>query len=488
MGEPARVGALGLVGIILVVLTAGRLARQPLAVPPTTWAGLLNRVDLTRPSLLPAALLAGVALMLLAWWRAWYLADHGLLSARQATVLLVCWMVPLTIGPPILSLDVYSYAAHGTMLAAGLDPYQLAPVALPPGSQALAAVDPMWRSVLAPYGPLAMAAFRAAYQITGGSLIGVVLVLRGLAAGGIALIATGVAYAAPPGRRAQALAAGALNPIVIFQLFGAIHLEATMVGLLVAGLWATQRNRPVLGLMLLTAAAAIKWPAFLAVVVVIVWRAAGADTALPAGRGRVLWTAVRDLAVVGTVTAAMSLLVPDGFGWLRATGTPTAGPTQYSPTSIVADVLGRLTAVLSGVTPAGGTLLTIAHVAGAAAFVVIVGWLLVTVRSRSLTATAGWALIALAGLGPVLHPWYLTWGLVPLAIAPTARGRSGVLVVTVAGTFLAIQHCSLLLADRPSLLQWLRGNAAMVAIGGYAAAVVVVAVVNRRRRAAASLP
>lgn len=451
-------GAFGLTGIVLVVATAGRLARQPSARPPTTWGGLLDPVNLDRTSMLPAALLAGVALTLFAWWRAYALAGGGRLSVRQAAALLAVWAVPLTLGPPILSLDVYSYAAHGLMLATGLDPYRYAPAVLPHGSPQLAAVDPMWRSSLAPYGPLAMAIFRAADEIAGGSLLGVVVLLRVLTLAGVALMAVSVAGAAPAARRAEALTAAALNPIVLFQVLGAVHLEAVMMGLLAAGLLAIRRDHPILGLLMLTAAAAVKWPALLAVVAAVVWHATR-----PATARRVAFTLTRDVALVTIVGLGSAALVPDGFGWLHAAATPTTDPTGYSPTVIMAGLLGRYAVPV-----------------GAAAAAVIILWLFVTIRSRDLTATTGWALLALAAFGPVLHPWYLVWGLVPLAIVPTRRQRGTILAVTAAGVFLAIQHCSLLLADRPEALEWLRGHASIVAVTGYGAAAAVVMALQRR--------
>jgi alpha-1,6-mannosyltransferase len=119
--------------------------------------------------------------------------------------------------------------------------------------------------------------------------------------------------------------------------------------------------------------------------------------------------------------------------------------------------------------------------AGLAAATVIIGWLFATIHSRRVVTTAGWAMLALALLGPILHPWYLAWGLVPLAVAPTPRQRATVLGVTAAGVFLALQHCSLMLADHPEALDWVRGHASVVAIVGYVGATALVTISRRRR-------
>jgi alpha-1,6-mannosyltransferase len=428
-------------------------------------------------------------LTLLAWSRAWVLAGANRLSQRQVICLLGVWATPLTLGPPILSLDVYSYAAHGVMLTTGLDPYRAVPAALPLNSPVLAAVDPLWRFARAPYGPLAEGIFALVQTVARGNLIVIIIILRLLALIGVVLIAVGAAALAPALRRAEALVLAALNPIVLFQLLGAVHLEALMMGLTAMGLLAVHRQRPTAGLALLAAATAIKWPAALAVLAVVAWRAAGPPDSSPGSAGppgerprpvRTLLTIVHDLGVVAIATIALAAVVPDGFGWLSAVATPSTVPTQYSPTSIAADLLGRLSASLGG-TSSSGHFLEIARLTGLAVTGGIVAWLLLTVRLRSVAATAGWAMLALALLGPVLHPWYLAWGFIPLAIAPTRRQRRAVLMVTAAGTFLALQHCSLLFADDPMFLRWLRAHASVFAVVSYVVAAAIVRTVTRRR-------
>ncbi|MCK9896898.1 polyprenol phosphomannose-dependent alpha 1,6 mannosyltransferase MptB [Frankia sp. AgB32] len=466
--ELIGVACLGMVGASLVTATGGRLALQPRAYPPTSWGGLLAPVSLDRTSVLPALLIGGISLTLLAWARACVLAGSQRLSPKQAAALLALWALPVALGPPILSLDVYSYAAHGMMLASSLDPYSNAPAALPVDSPQLAAVDPLWRFAQAPYGPLALAVFHGAHAVAGGSLIGAVVLLRLLALVEVALVVVGVLALAPPGRRAETLVLAVLNPIVLFQLLGAVHLETLMMALVVTGLLAVNNGRRTIGLVLLAAAAAVKWPAVLAVAAVVLWRFAPRSVASdpPASFRRQLPAALRDVGVVLIATAGFVALVPDGLGWLRVAGTPTTVPTGYSPTSILADLAGRLLR-LAGAEPAPDALLKVARVIGLAASLVVIAWLFATIRKRTVAATAGWAMLTLAMLGPVLHPWYLAWGLILLAIAPTSWQRYTVLSVTAAGSFLALQHCSLLLAGHPELLRWLRAHGSAVAVGGY---------------------
>src|SRR5664280_3708529 len=129
------------------VTSTSRLPTSPPtagATPPSRWWGLLAPVHGDwMPGLVPLALIAGVSLLLGSWLRLVQLAKHGQLSIPAVGAVAVLWALPLLLGPPLLSLDAYSYAAQGELLRAGGDPYRVGPEALGGGS-ALAAVDPFW--------------------------------------------------------------------------------------------------------------------------------------------------------------------------------------------------------------------------------------------------------------------------------------------------------------------------------------------------------
>ena len=57
-----------------------------------------------------------------------------------------------------------------------------------------------------------------------------------------------------------------LNPVMLFHLVAGAHNDALMIGFLVAGLALAREGRPVLGVLLCTAGAMIKVPAFIGVV------------------------------------------------------------------------------------------------------------------------------------------------------------------------------------------------------------------------------
>ena len=63
--------------------------------------------------------------------------------------------------------------------------------------------------------------------------------------------------------------------------------------------------------------------------------------------------------------------------------------------------------------------------AGAAAL-----WLVITFRNDNLVRVLAVVLVFVVLAGPTLWPWYLTWGLVPLAATPSQRSK--VLALTAA--------------------------------------------------------
>jgi hypothetical protein len=131
----------------------------------------------------------------------------------------------------------------------------------------------------------------------------------------------------------------------------------------------------------------------------------------------------RDLLVAAAVVLAAGLIVTDGFGWLSTVHKQFATHTPYSVAGAIATLL---TPVVRGASyddlAAGG------RITAMTAMVCVVIYLLVTARQRSLERTAGYALLALALLGPVLYPWYLLWG--AMCLAPRANGRHLFVVLT----------------------------------------------------------
>jgi len=362
---------------------------------------------------------SGLALLLSAWW--WYgrvtRGDHADESGRTAWQTLALWVAPLLLAPPLFSRDVYSYLAQGLMIDSGVDVYRHGPSVL--GGMVAAQVPPIWQHTPSPYGPVFLIVAQVVAGLLSSHLLLGVIAMRLVAIAGLALLAGSVPVVARSTgvRPSSATWLAVLNPLVLIHLVGGAHNDALMVGLLAAGLAAAVRHRPIGATLLIVAAALVKWPAALGLFAV---------AALWTGRlpGRWPWARVA-AAVIGTAGAAtvvITALAGTGYGWISALGTPIS-PQNWSLTS----ALGRWTAE-EGLWRWAGVLATLA--------VAAVVW---TCRARlGPVYGLGIVLVAVVAFGPAIRPWYVLWGLVPLAAVAEQRRVRGLLAVLCAGLVLVV--------------------------------------------------
>jgi len=412
--------AAGCVAATVTVVAGGRVGTVNTAIPLTDWMGLLSIQGRSHGQYLPGALmLAGIVALIVLWLVAIRLHRSGSASTeRHVWWIAGAWSVPFVLGPPMLSNDVWTYAAQGLMLRSGLDPYTVGPSALG-NAHVVAAVDPVWRSVPSPYGPLATTVQHLAIAISGGSPLGAAIVFRAL--GVACFIAIGVLAADLAGpRRVQALTLTILNPLLLLHVISGAHLEGVMVALLLAALVAAHQQRWVLAVVLACAAGSVKAPAFIAVLAIIVLHNEGF-------RGGLAWRiAARDIGVAVVSTLGLAALVHNGWGWLQALNTPTLGHTALAPASLIGDMFDPIVKAASFDDLAAGGRITTMFAA-----VCIVLYLTATAHRRTLARTIGYGLLAVGLLGPVLYPWYLLWGVV--CLAPTARAASRDWIVLISG-------------------------------------------------------
>ena len=398
-------GAAGFVTGCLTIVAGGRVGTVKSVIPLTSWLGLMSRNGHSKGDYLPGSLmLAGIVVLLVLWLVAIRLMLSGRTSERQVWLMSGAWAAPFVIGPPLLSNDVFTYSAQGLLLRNGLDPYSVGPSALG-DVPAVAAVDPSWRSVPSPYGPLATTIQHLAVSITGGHPLGATIVFRIL--GVASLIAIGLLAAELAGpRRAQALTMTVLNPLLLLQVVSAAHLDGVMCVLLLGAIVAANQRQWVVALVLAAAAGSIKAPAFLAVLAIVAlhqsyyfsWR-----------------NLLRDAAIGGASILAFSLTVPNGWGWFGALDTPALGHTSLAPASLLADLFDPIVDSASFDDLAAGGRITALVAAGC-----IVVFLTLTANRRALDRTIGYGMLATGLLSPVVYPWYLLGAVV--CVAPTARG------------------------------------------------------------------
>jgi hypothetical protein len=379
------------------------------------------------------AVYAGIIALLAAWYGVVTVCRRsGDAPLRPLVGIAVAWAVPVVAGPPLMSRDVYAYAAQGTLAARGGDPYTTT-VAHLAGSPYLHLVDPLWRHATSPYGPLFLELARGAAAAGGRHVLVTVLALRLVAVAGMILLAVAVPSLArscgrPP---ATAFALAVLNPLLLLTLVGGAHNDALMLGLLAAGVALCRSGRLVPAVILCALAATVKVPAFAGVVFVgWAWPGPGATWR------RRLGTAAGAVAGGAAVVAAVSLASGWGWRWLTAAD-PGKVVSWLDPATAAGLLAAKVTAAMGLGAHTGGAV-GAARVAALLAAAAIGLALLWRTDRIGLPAALGWTLFAVAVLGPIVWPWYETWGLALVAVTAGTAARRAVLVISAVGCFATI--------------------------------------------------
>jgi hypothetical protein len=188
-----------------------------------------------------AALLAGGGL-----WAGLVAARRG---ARAPMWLIgataVIAVVLLTVGPPAGSTDALDYAAYGRLALLGHNPYVASPLYLrltEPGFGH--SVPARWQSQVSLYGPAATIEQYLAARLGGASMARVVFWLKlwnALAFGAVAYVADRV-LRSKPSLRLRAHLLWTVNPLLLWDLVAAGHVDAVAAAAGILGLLAVGRQ------------------------------------------------------------------------------------------------------------------------------------------------------------------------------------------------------------------------------------------------------
>jgi alpha-1,6-mannosyltransferase len=203
---------------------------------------------------------------------------------------------------------------------------------------------------------------------------------------------------------------------------------------------AAPHKHPACGVLLCALAAAIKVPAALGLVY-IGWEWAGPGAAL-GQRVRKLLVAG---GLAGAVMLALSVVSGLGVGWVGNLATPGTVRSWLAPaTGVGMGITSALHAV--GLEVSQGGVLSVTRVTGLLAAAGLSAWLLWASERIGALKALGLSLLFFVLLGPVVQPWYLTWGIVLLAPVATGRLRNAVIALSVISPFIGLPGGRTLLA------------------------------------------
>jgi hypothetical protein len=390
---------------------------------------------------------AGLLLLIRAWLAITrnVMGATGVRPGRLARILAL-WSAPLLVAPPLFSNDIYSYAAQGEMVGLHISPYLYGPGVL--GATPFESLaQGYWISTPSPYGPLFTGLEGDLVRVADYRVLLSLVLLRLLAVVGVALAAIFLPSLARSAGRdpGSAFALGLLNPLVLLFLIGSGHNDALMIGLLVAGLSLARTDHPYVGTVLCALAGAIKLPAIVGVAAIALTCAWAAPS---------LWRRVSSLVKFALITAAtfeaVSLLFGVGWGWVRNLGATAEFPNWLTPSDLLAIATSHLAGLLH-VQLSVASLDGPYHLVGLGAAGVIGLWAFTQLPELGMLRAIGISFLAIVLLGPSVQPWYLVWGSLILAAAYGARIASGIVWLTIVGSFLGLVGLNLLATELGSL-------------------------------------
>jgi hypothetical protein len=370
-----------------------------------------------------AATYGGLLLLMRVWWGMTRLYSRcpGVPIKKMMWVFAL-WALPMLVIAPLFSRDAYSYAAQGEMVSHHMSPYLYGPAQLGNNSYT-APVDQLWANAPAPYGPLFLQIDGIFARITFHNELATIVLLRLLALVGVLLIASCVPRLARLYHRdgAELFTLMVLNPVTLLHLIGGAHNDALMLGLLLCGLTAAKEKRPIVGVLLCALAAAIKAPAALGILYVG-WSWLGPQASVRDRIRPVITASLLGAGVLGFFSYVSGL----GWGWVTILGTPGVVRSWTAPTTSLA-LAFTWAAHTAHIGVGMGGVLTVTRFFGLLAAAVAGVWLLLNSDRIGTLKALGITLLLLVALGPVVQPWYLSWGLILLA--PVALGRLRSLII-----------------------------------------------------------
>jgi hypothetical protein len=159
---------------------------------------------------------------------------------------------------------------------------------------------------------------------------------------------------------------------------------------------------------------------------------------------------LRPLATAGILSVGLMLLISKvsglGLGWIHNLATPGTVRSWVAPATGIGMGIAGLAHLVGLEISSLGTL-TVTRGVGMLAAVVAAAWLLKESDRIGSLMALGLSLTLFVVLGPVVQPWYLTWGIILLAPVAVGRLRVALVALTVLAPFIGLPGGHALLHD-----------------------------------------
>ncbi|WP_103384014.1 polyprenol phosphomannose-dependent alpha 1,6 mannosyltransferase MptB [Pseudonocardia dioxanivorans] len=356
----------------------------------------------------------GVALLAWAWVQLGREVIAGRVGGRAVLTTAAVWLVPMLVTPPLFTRDVFSYLAQGALPLHGFDPYAVGPEVMP--GVFTDNVHYFWQDTPAPYGPLFILLAKGTAAAVGGNVIAGVILMRLVLCIGLVLLV----WALPEltrrmgGRIPVALWVAVANPVMIVHMVGGGHNDLLVMGLLAVGALYALRGRPVIAIVLVTAAMAVKASAAVALpFVVLVW---AAQMPGPSRTVRILKATAAGVGVFAVTFALITVAAQVNLGWLPALSAPSMIVNWLSLPTGAGELVHWVLNLVFNLPKQ--PFINIARIVGGLLllWIGVKQWLAARDGGPDALRRAGIVLLAVAVLSPATLPWYLSWGIALLAM------------------------------------------------------------------------
>ena len=415
---------LGFLGALIVVITAP-VRRE--AAP--SWRLMLPFVPHPGHAVFSfGSFIVGMTLLALAWIRLGaFASDRSETARRRMCIVLAAaalWTLPILFSPPLLSNDVYSYAAQGELASRGVDPTVVGPNALG-GGPFMRAADAIWWNNPAPYGPAWNKIAETVVVATDHDAALSVWALRGVVLLAVIIAAFALYDLTRARNPALALAMGIANPIVLIHLVGGIHNDAVMLALMMVALACARRSWFLTSVAFMTLATAVKLPAA-AGLVYLGWHT-------PYVRAQAQRFVASGLTLcVGLISSVMlSFAWGMSLGWVSALKGTGKVMSTFAPTTMLGLSLSEAFSFV-GIVVDPGHAVALSRLVGLLGAAAIAMWLLHRSERSTMERALGLSMALAVLFGPVLWPWYAAMAFTILAASDVTRARAACVVWTVA--------------------------------------------------------